>query len=123
MNKARTHSSSDGIPSFDGIPTELFQILKDDAVKVLHQYVIKFGKLSSGHRTGKNVSFHHSSPKEGQFQKMFKLLQIALTLHASKIMLNILQARPQQFVIQELPDVLTGFRKGREARDQIATIH
>ena len=54
---------------------------------------------------------------------MFKLLQIALTLHASKIMLNILQARPQQFVIQELPDVLTGFRKGREARDQIATIH
>ena len=59
----------------DGIPIELFQILKDDAVKVLHstqsQYASKSGKLSSGHRTGK-VSFH-SNPKERQYQRMFKL--------------------------------------------------
>ena len=55
----------------DGIPVELFQILKDDAVKVLHSICQKFGQLSSGHRTGK-VSFH-SNPKERQCQRMFKL--------------------------------------------------
>ena len=57
----------------DGIPLELFQILKDDAVKVLHSYVSKFGKLSSGHRTGPKVTFH-SNPKERQCQRMLKLL-------------------------------------------------
>ena len=56
----------------DGIPVELFQILKDDAVKALHSICRKFGKLSSGHRTGK-VSFH-SNPKERQCQRMLKLL-------------------------------------------------
>ena len=55
----------------DGIPVELFQILKDDAVEVLTQYASKFGKLSSGQKTGK-VSFH-SNPKERQCQRMFKL--------------------------------------------------
>ena len=55
----------------DGIPVELFQILKDDAVKICTQYVSKFGKLSNGHRTGK-VSFH-SNPKERQCQRMLKL--------------------------------------------------
>ena len=55
----------------DGIPVERFQILKDDAVKCCTQYASKFGKLSSGHRTGK-VSFH-LNPKEGQCQRMFKL--------------------------------------------------
>ena len=63
MNKAR---------GGDGIPAELFQILKDDAVKVLHQYASKFGKLGSGHRTGKGQ--FHSNPKEGQCQRMLKLL-------------------------------------------------
>ena len=56
----------------DGIPTELSQILKDDALKCCTQYASKFGKLSSGHRTGKEVSFH-SSPKERQCQRMLKL--------------------------------------------------
>ena len=56
----------------DGIPVELFQILKDDAVKVYTQYVSKFGKLSSGHRTGKGQ--FSSNPKERQYQKIFKLL-------------------------------------------------
>ena len=67
------------------------------------------------------VSFH-SSPKERQCQKMLKLLHIALISHASKVMIKILQARLQQFVNCELPDVQAGFRKGRETRDQIDNI-
>ena len=55
----------------DEIPLQLFQILKDDVVKVLHQYASKFGKLGSGHRTGKGQ--FHSNPKEGQCQRMLKL--------------------------------------------------
>ena len=67
------------------------------------------------------VSFH-SNPKERQCQRMLKLPQIALISHASKVMLNILQARLQQYVNHELPDVQAGFRKGRGTRDQIANI-
>ena len=69
----------------------------------------------------KKVSFH-SNPKEGQCQRMFKLHTIALISHASKVMLKILQARLQQYMNRELPDVQAGFRKGRETRDQIANI-
>ena len=68
------------------------------------------------------VSFH-SNPKERQCQRMLKLLTIALISHTSKVMLKILQARLQQYVNRELPDVQTGFRKGRGTRDQIASIH
>ena len=82
------------------------------------QYASKFGKLSSGHSTGK-VSFH-SIPKERQYQRMFKLLQIVLISHASKVMLKILQVRFQQCVYCELPDVLAGYRKGKGTRDRIA---
>ena len=67
------------------------------------------------------VSFH-SKPKERQCQRMLKLLQIALISHASKEMLRILQARLQQYVNCELPDIQPGFRKGRGTRDQIANI-
>ena len=67
------------------------------------------------------VSFH-SNPKERQCQRMFKLCTIALISHASKVMLRILQARLQQYVNRELPDVQAGFRKGRGTRDQIANI-
>ena len=67
------------------------------------------------------VSFH-STLKERQCQRMFKLPHNALILHTSKIMLNILQARLQQYVNSELPDVQAGFRKGRGTRDQIANI-
>ena len=67
------------------------------------------------------VSFH-SNPKERQCQRMFKLCTIALISHASKVMLRILQARIQQYVNHELPDVQAGIRKGRETRDQIANI-
>ena len=68
------------------------------------------------------VSFH-SSCKEGQCQRMFKLPTIALISHASKVMLKILQARLQQYPNRELPDVQAGFRKGRGTRDQIANTH
>ena len=66
LESITTNKASGG----DGIPVELFQILKDDAVKVCTQYASKFGKLSSGHRTGKG----HSNPKERQCQRMLKLL-------------------------------------------------
>ena len=68
------------------------------------------------------VSFH-SSPKERQCQRMLHYHTIALISHASKVMLKILQARLQQYVNCELPDVQVGFRKGRETRDQSANIH
>ena len=82
MNKAR---------GGDGIPVELFQILKDDAVKVLHSYASKFGKLSSGHRTGKG-QFSFQSQK-GNAKECSNYRTIALISHASKVMLKILQAR------------------------------
>ena len=68
-----------------------------------------------------NVSYH-SNPKERQCERMLKLLTIALISHASKVMLKILQARLQQYMNHELPDVQAGFRKGRGTRDQIANI-
>ena len=76
----------------DGIPVELFQILKDDAVKVLHSIASKFGKLSSGHRTGK-VSI--PTPKKGNAKECSNYGTIALISHTSKVMLKILQARLQ----------------------------
>ena len=68
-----------------------------------------------------NISFH-SKPKEGQCQRMFKLHSIGFISQASKFMLKILQARLQHYMNRELPDVQTGFRKGRETRDQITNI-
>ena len=67
------------------------------------------------------VSFH-SNPKEGQCQRIFKYCMIALISHASKVMLKMLQARLQQYMNHELPDVQAGFRKGRGTRGQIANI-
>ena len=69
-----------------------------------------------------NISFH-SNPKERQCQRMLKLPHNWTHSHASKVMLKILQARLQQYVNRELPDVQAGFRKGRGTRDQIANIH
>ena len=68
------------------------------------------------------ISFH-SNPKERQCQRMFKLCTIALISHASKVTLKILQARPQQYMNNELPDVQAGFRKGRATRDQITNMY
>ena len=90
--------------------------------KCCTQYASKFGKLSSGHRTGKGqFSFQFlrkAMPKDTQ-----TTTQLALISHASKVMLKILQVRLQQYVNRELPDVQAGLRKGRGTRDQIANIH
>ena len=77
----------------DGIPVEIFQFLEDDAVKVLHSNASTFGKLSSGHRTGKG-QFSFQSQRR-QCQRMLRLLHNALISHASKVMLKILQGRLQ----------------------------
>ena len=81
------------------------------------QYVSKFGKLSSGHKTGKG---QFSFPS--QRKAMPKNVQTTVCSHASKVMLKILQARLQQYMNHELPDVQAGFRTGRGSRDQIANI-
>ena len=73
--------------------------------------------------TGLEMVSFHFNPKERQCQRVLKILQsITLISHASKVMLKILQARLQQYVNRELPDVQAGFRKGRGTRDQIANI-
>ena len=84
------------------------------------QYASKFGKLSSAHRTRQGQFY--SSPKERQYQGMFKLPHNCTHLTSSKVMLKILQARLQQYMNHELPGVQAGFRKGRKTRDQIANI-
>ena len=88
--------------------------------KCCTQYASNFGKLSSGHRTGKVFI---PIPKKGNAKECLNYCIIALISHASKVMLKILQARLQQHVNCELPDVQAGFRKGRGTRDQIANIH
>ena len=90
--------------------------------KCCTQYVSKFGKLSSGHRTGKG-HFFILIPKKGNAKECSNFHTIALISHAGEVMLKILQARLQQYVNRELPDVQAGFRKGRGTRDQIANIH
>ena len=89
--------------------------------KCCFQYACRFGKLSSGDRTG-NGQFSFKSQRKAM-QRMFKLLhKMALISHASKVMLKTLQARLQQYVNWELPDLQAGFRKGRGTRDPIANI-
>ena len=104
----------------DGIPLELFQILEDDAVKVLHSICQQVGKLSSDHRTGKGQFSFQSQRKDAKECPNYST--IALISHASKVMLKILQARLKQYVNCELPDVQAGYRKGRGTRDQISNI-
>ena len=106
----------------DKIPVELFQILKDDAVKVLHSICQQIWKTQQWRQTWKRSVFTQI-PKKGNAKKCSNYCTIALISHARKVMPKILQARLQQYVKQELPDVHTGFRKGRRTRDQIANIH
>ena len=102
MNKA-----SEG----DGIPVELFQILKNDAVKVLHSICQQISKTQQWPQDWKRSVFI-PIPKKGN----------ALISHASKVMLKFLQSRLQQYMNHELPDVQAGFRKARRTRDQIANL-
>ena len=112
MNKAR---------GGDGIPAELFQILKDDAVKVLHSIYQKIWKTEQWPKDRKRSVFIPIQ-KKGNAKECSKYHKIALISHASKVMLKILQASLQQHVNQELPDVQAGFRKVRGTRDHIARI-
>ena len=113
MNKARAGH---------GIPAELFQTLKDDAVQVLHSICQQVWKTQQWPQDWKRSVFI-SIPKKGNAKECSNYRTIALISHASKEMLKILQARLQQYMNCELPDVQAGFRKGRGTRDQIANIH
>ena len=105
----------------DGIPVELFQILKDDAVKVLHSICQQIWKSQHWPQDWKRSVFI-PIPKKGNAKEYSNYHTTALISQASKVMLKIFQARLQQYVNRELPDVQAGFRKGRGTRDQIANI-
>ena len=106
----------------DGIPVELFQILKDDAVKVPHSICQQIWETQQWPQDWKRSAFT-PIPKKGNVKECSNYCTTVLISHASKVMLNILQARLQQYVNHELPDVQAGFRKGRGTRDQITNIH
>ena len=106
----------------DEISPELFQILKDDAVKVLHSVCQQIWKTQQCPQDWKRSVFI-PIPKKGNATEWSNYRTIALISHASKVMLKIHQARFQQYMNHELPDVQAGFRKGRGTRDQIANIH
>ena len=97
----------------DGIPVELFQILKDDAVKVLHSICQQIWKTQQWAKRSVFIPI----PKKGNAKECSSYCTIALISHASKVMLKILQARLQQYMNRELPGVQAGFRKGRGTRD------
>ena len=105
----------------DGFPVELFQILKDDAVKVLHSICQQILKTQQCPQDWKKSVFI-PIPKEGNAKECSDYPRIAVISQDSKVMLKILQARLQQYVNCELPDTHTGYRKGRGTRDQIANI-
>uniref|UniRef100_A0A4W2DV27 RNA-directed DNA polymerase n=1 Tax=Bos indicus x Bos taurus TaxID=30522 RepID=A0A4W2DV27_BOBOX len=105
----------------DGIPVELFQILKDDARQVLHSICQQIWKTQLWPQDWKRSVFI-PIPKKGNAKECSNYRTIALISHTSKVMLKILQARLQQYVNREFPDVQAGFRKGRGTRDQIANI-
>ena len=116
LESITTNKASEG----DGIPVELFQILKDDGVKVLHSICQQIWKTAVA--TGLEKSVFIPIPKKGNAKECSNYLTIALISHASIVMLKILQARLKQYVNRELADVQAGFRKGRGTRDQIANI-
>ena len=106
----------------DVIPVELFQILKDDAVKVLHSICHQICKTQQWPQDWKRSVFI-PIPKKGNVKDCSDYHTTGLISHASNIRLKILQARFQQYINHELPDVQAGFRKGRGTRDQIANTH
>ena len=106
----------------DGIPVELFQILKEDAVKVLHSICQQIWNTQQWPQDWKRSVFI-PIPKKDNAKECSNYHTIAVISHASKEMLKILQARLQKYMNHELPDVQTGFRKGGGTRDQIANIH
>ena len=118
LGSITTNKASGG----DRIPVELLQILKDDAVKVLHSICQQILETQQWPRDWKRSVFI-PIPKKGIAKECLNYCTIALISHTSKVMLQILQARLQQYMKRELPDVQAGFRKGRGIRNQIANIH
>ena len=106
----------------DGIPVELFQILKDDAVKVLCSICQRIWKTQQWPQDWKRLVFI-PIPKKGNAKERSNYCTIVLISHTSKVMLKILQARLQQYMNHEIPDVQAGFRKGIKTKDQITNIH
>ena len=117
LESITTNKASGG----DGIPVELFQILKGDAVKVLHSICQQIWKSQQWPQDWKRSVFIPIL-KKGNAKECSNYHTIALISHASKVMLKILQARLQQYVNRELPDAQVGFRKGAETRDLIVNI-
>ena len=117
LGSIMTNKASGG----DGILGDLFQILKDDAVKVLYLICQQIYKTQQRPQDWKRSVFI-PIPKKGNAKECSNYHTIALISHASKVMLKILQARLQQYVNSELPDVQAGFTKGRGTRDQIINI-
>ena len=105
----------------DGIPVHLFQILKEEAVKVLQSICQQILKTQQWPQDWKRSIFI-PIPKKGNVKECSNCCTIALISHASKVMLKILQASLQQYMNCELPDVQAGFTKGRGTRDQTANI-
>ena len=117
LGSITTNKASGG----DGIPVELFQILKDDAVKVLHSICQQLWKTQQWPQDWKRSVFI-PIPKKGNAKECSNYHTIALISQASKVMLKIPQARLQQYRNHEYPDIQAGFRKGGGTRDQIANI-
>ena len=105
-----------------GIPVELFQILKDDAVKVLYSICQQIWKTQQWPQDWKRSVFI-PIPKKGNVKEYSNYLTIALISHTSRVMLKILQVRLQKYVNHEFPDVQAESRKGRGTRDQIVNIY
>ena len=118
LESITTNKASEG----DGILVELFQTMKDDAVKVLHSICQQIRKTQQWPQDWKRSVFI-PIPKKGNAKECSNYCTIAIISHTNKVMLKILQARLQQYVNRELPDCQAGFRKGRGTRDQIASIH
>ena len=118
LESITTNKASGG----DGSPVELFLILKDDAVKVLHSICQKIWKTQQWPQDWKRSVFI-PIPKKGNAKECSNYCTISLISRGRKVMLKILQARLQQYMNCELPDVQAGLRKGRGTRDQIANIH
>ena len=117
LGSITTNKASGG----DGIPVELFQILKDDAVEVLHSICQQIWKTQQWPQDWERSVFI-PIPKKGNAKECSNYCTVALISHAGKVMIKILQARLQQFVNCELSDVQAGSRKGRGTRDQIPNI-
>ena len=114
LGSITAHKASEG----DGIPVELFQILKDDPVKAPHSICQQIWKMQQWPQDWKRSVFIPTA-KKGNAKECSNYHTITLISHASKVMLKILQARLQQYMNCELPDVQAGFRKGRGSRDPL----